>query len=46
MFKVKEELVDINVEIKKDGKIFIVEGWDWCYYVDWVKKVKFDLDEN
>lgn len=44
--KAKEELADINAEIKKDGKTFTAEGWDWCYYADRAKKAKFDLDEN
>lgn len=44
--KAKEELADINAEIKKDGKTFTAEGWDWHYYADRAKKAKFDLDEN
>lgn len=44
--KAKEELTDINAEIKKDGKTFTAEGWDWRYYADRAKKAKFDLDEN
>lgn len=44
--KVKEELFDIQFEIKKEGVNFIFEGWDWCYYFEKVKKVKFSLDEN
>lgn len=44
--KAQEELADINAEIKKDGKTFTVEGWDWRYYADRAKKAKFDLDEN
>ena len=44
--KAKEELADINAEIKKDGKTFTAEGWVWRYYGDRAKKAKFDLDEN
>ena len=44
--KAKEELADINAEIKKDGKNFTAEGWDWRYYADRARKAKFDLDEN
>ena len=44
--KAKEELADIYAEIKKDGKTFTAEGWDWRYYADRAKKAKFDLDEN
>lgn len=43
--KAKEELADINAEIKKDRKNFTAEGWDWRYYADRAKKAKFDLDE-
>ena len=44
--KAKEELADINAEIKKDGKTFEAEGWDWSYYFTKAKKAKFNLDEN
>lgn len=44
--KAKEELADINAEIKKDGSTFTAEGWDWRYYADRAKKAKFNLDEN
>lgn len=44
--KAKEELNDIRAEIKKDGKSFEPEGWDWRYYFEKAKKAKFDLDEN
>lgn len=44
--KAQEELADINAEIKKEGKTFTAEGWDWHYYADRAKKAKFDLDEN
>ncbi len=44
--KAKEELADIQAEIKKDGKDFEAAGWDWRYYADRAKKAKFDFDEN
>ena len=44
--KAKEELGDINAEIKKEGNSFEAEGWDWRYYFEKAKKTKFDLDEN
>ncbi|MBQ4162449.1 MAG: M3 family metallopeptidase, partial [Parabacteroides sp.] len=44
--KAKEELADIQVEIKKDGKNFTAEGWDWRYYADRAKRAKYALDEN
>lgn len=44
--KAREELADINAEIKKEGGTFEAEGWDWRYYFEKAKKAKFDLDEN
>ena len=44
--KAKEELADINAEIRKEGGNFEAEGWDWRYYFEKAKKAKFDLDEN
>ena len=44
--KAKEELADINAAIKKEGGEFEAEAWDWRYYFEKAKKVKFDLDEN
>ena len=39
--KAKEELADIQAEIKKDGKNFTAEGWDWRYYADRAKRAKY-----
>lgn len=44
--KAKEELADIQKEIKKDGKSFKAEGWDWRYYFEKAKKDKYNVDEN
>lgn len=44
--KAKEELADIQAEIKKEGGKFEAEGWDWRYYFEKAKKAKFSLDEN
>ena len=46
LVKAKEELSDINAEIKKEGGNFEAEAWDWRYYFEKAKKAKFDLDEN
>ena len=46
LVKAKEELADINAEIKKEGGNFEAEGWDWRYYFEKAKIAKFDLDEN
>ena len=44
--KAKEELADIKAEIKKDGKKFEPQGWDWRYYFEKAKKARFNIDEN
>lgn len=44
--KAKEELADIQAEIKKEGGNFEAEGWDWRYYFEKAKKAKFNLDES
>ena len=44
--KAKEELNDIQAEIKKEGQHFKAEAWDWYYYFGKAKKAKFNLDEN
>lgn len=44
--KAKQELSDIQAEIKKEGGSFEAEGWDWRYYAGKARKAKFDLDEN
>ena len=44
--KAKEELADINAEIKRAGGNFEAEGWDWRYYFEKAKKSKYNLDEN
>lgn len=44
--KAKEELADIQTEIKKEGNDFEAEGWDWSYYANKAKNAKFDFDEN
>ena len=44
--KAKEELADINAEIKKAGGDFEAEGWDWRYYFEKAKLAKYNVDEN
>ncbi len=44
--KAKEELDDIRAEIKKEGKDFEPEGWDYRYYLDKAKQAKYAIDEN
>jgi peptidyl-dipeptidase Dcp len=44
--KAKVEAADIQAEIKKDGKDFTLEAWDWAYYGEKVRQAKYDLDES
>ena len=44
--KAKEELNDIRAEIRKEGKKFEPEGWDYMYYLDKAKKAKYAVDEQ
>ena len=44
--KAKIEAANIQAEIKKDGKDFKLQAWDWAYYGDKVRQAKYDLDEN
>ncbi|MBQ6037849.1 MAG: M3 family metallopeptidase [Bacteroidaceae bacterium] len=44
--KAQEELNDIRAEIRKEGKNFEPEGWDYMYYMEKAKKAKFNIDDN
>ena len=44
--KAKEEIADIRAEIRKEGKSFEPEGWDYMYYQDKAKKAKYAVDEQ
>ena len=44
--KAKEEIADIRAEIRKEGKNFEPEGWDYMYYLDKAKKAKYSVDEE
>lgn len=44
--KSKEELADIQAEIKTEGGDFEAEGWDWRYYFEKAKKTRFNIDED
>lgn len=44
--KAKEELADIQAEIRKEGKNFTAEAWDWRFYSDRAKQAKYAFDEN
>ncbi len=42
----KKERDDMQQMIYDEGKDFELEGWDWWYYSEKVKKAKYDLDES
>ena len=44
--KARQEAADIQAMIKKDGKDFKLEPWDWDLYSEKVRKARYDLDES
>jgi len=42
----KKEALALQEMIKKDGKDFKLEAWDWWYYTDKLKKEKYALDDE
>jgi len=44
--RAKLEVKDMQTLIKKEGKNFKLETWDWWYYAEKVKKEKYALDES
>jgi peptidyl-dipeptidase Dcp len=44
--KAKEEVKEMQTMIEKAGKDFKLQPWDWWYYVEKVKKAKYDLDDS
>ena len=42
----KREAKDLQGMIRKDGRDFKLEPWDWWYYAEKVKKAKYDLDDE
>jgi len=42
----KEELADMQKIADKEGKGIKIEGWDWWYYAEKLRKEKYDLDEE
>ena len=43
--KAKEEIAQLQEQIKKDGQNFELQPWDWNYYAEKLRKEKYDLDE-
>ena len=42
----KLEAQGLQELIKKEGKSFKLEAWDWWYYSEKLRKVKYDIDEE
>jgi peptidyl-dipeptidase Dcp len=42
----KKEAQELQKMIKADGKNFKLQGWDWWYYSEKLRKAKYDLDEE
>lgn len=46
LVRAKAEAADMQKMIRKEGRDFKLEPWDWWYYAEKVKKAKYDLDDN
>lgn len=44
--KAKKEAEELQEMIKKEGKDFKLEAWDWWYYAEKLKKAKYELDDE
>ena len=44
--RVAEEVMDMQTEADKNGDNIIIEPWDYRYYAEKVRKVKYDLDSD
>ena len=42
----KKEAAAMQKMIEADGNDFKLEGWDWWYYAEKIKKAEYDLDES
>ncbi|MEO8232756.1 MAG: M3 family metallopeptidase, partial [Ignavibacteriota bacterium] len=42
----QKEAADIQAFIKKSGKDFKLEPWDWSFYAEKLRKDRYDLDES
>ncbi|MBC8357851.1 MAG: M3 family metallopeptidase [Candidatus Aminicenantes bacterium] len=42
----KKEAKELQEMIRKEGKDFKLQSWDWWYYTEKLKKAKYDLDEE
>jgi peptidyl-dipeptidase Dcp len=44
--RVHEEVADMQALADKEGAGITIEGWDYRYYAEKVRKAKYDLDQN
>ncbi len=44
--RVREEVADMQAIADQEGAKITIEGWDYRYYAEKVRKSKFDLDQN
>ncbi len=44
--RAKAEAADMQKLVDAEGGGFTLQGWDWWYYAEKVKKAQYDLDEN
>lgn len=44
--RVREEVADMQAIADREGAQITIEGWDYRYYAEKVRKAKFDLDQN
>jgi peptidyl-dipeptidase Dcp len=44
--RAKAEAADMQDLIRKEGRDFKLEPWDWWYYAEKVKKQRYDLDDT
>ena len=42
----KKELAEMQAIADAEGAGFKLEGWDWWYYAEKLRKAKYDFDEN
>ena len=42
----KKELAELQAIADKEGANIKLEGWDWWYYAEKLRKAKYDFDEN
>ena len=43
--RAREERDDLQRQAQAEGGNFEIEGWDWRYYAEKVRKARFDVDE-